>query len=217
MPATSRRARSGRTRSAIGRIGSPSKSSSTQPRPGHVDDLTQVVVAVDALQRGPRAPRRRGRRPPRWRRSLAASWGTSAMAVVSLRRHVRRVASRSAGVVSCVGNSPASATCTSAVATPSACARSEKSSPDAAARSATRHASSTPGRNSWANASDPLVDCRGSPGSGHWPSIEPMARGTRGEPAAASAVCSSMSGLRPACTWRKTLQITGTCAVSSGR
>ena len=53
MPATSRTARSGRVRSESGRSGSPSKSSSTQPRPSTCEHLTEVVVAVDPLQRRP--------------------------------------------------------------------------------------------------------------------------------------------------------------------
>ena len=72
MPATSRSARSGSLRSASGRSGSPSKSSSTQPRSGDVQHLAQVVVAVDALQEqgsaAARRPRRRPRARPRRRR-----------------------------------------------------------------------------------------------------------------------------------------------------
>ena len=49
----------------------------------------------------------------------------------------------------------ASAVCTSAVASPRARAGPVKSSPASTARNATRHASSTPGRNSWAKREVP--------------------------------------------------------------
>ena len=93
---------------------------------------------------------------------------------------------------------------------PSARAGSAKSVPASAACSATRQASSTPGRNSWAKARCPDAGWSPSvPGCGQCPVTDPTTAGTRREPASTSAPWSTTSGLSPGESIRKTLTMSG--------
>ncbi len=118
----------------------------------------------------------------------------------------------SSSVASAVSIASASVRCTSPVATPRARARSVKSVPVLAASSATRQASRTSGRNSWANARWPRTSC---PLSVQRPRSEPRGLGTSVEPASARAVCTVTSGLSPADSTRNTLTINGAGAPSA--
>ena len=95
-----------------------------------------------------------------------------------------------------------------AVASPSSRADSVKSSAAVAARSATRQASSTPGRNRWAKTRWPRTR---SPdvGSAHSPATEPTVCGTCVEPASVSADWTTTSGFSPGWRERNTLAMTG--------
>ena len=182
---------------------------------GDVQHLAEVVVAVDALQGRPGGGRGReedlarglvvgwpARGPRCWRwRGGTACWPAG-----------RPGRSRSPGRWACTS---ASVACTSAVADPRARARSLKSSSRATASAATRQASSTPGRNSWANARCPTAVPPGRRSSGHSPETWPNGLGTSVEPPRARADCTTTSGLSPWCRTRNTLQINGCGTPSS--
>ncbi|OLT35359.1 hypothetical protein BJF82_00990 [Kytococcus sp. CUA-901] len=205
MPATSRSGRSGARRSATGRSGSPSKSSTTQPRSGTSSHLPQVRSPWTRCSAGQDRASNASMRAVASARSGSSSgaWARAAC---------RRVRNRS--VSSCrwvwstwtVPSAVASSACTWATDSPRRRARLRNFLPRAAERRATRHASSTSPRYSLAKARCPR---RSSPvsGSGHDPSTAPSGVGMTVEPCRASSSWSSTSGFAPTCTTRNSLTI----------
>ena len=100
----------------------------------------------------------------------SSSSGASATAASNRARISVTIVSACSWLVGSVPSTSARVRCTSAVASPSARAGAAKSVPASAACSATRQASSTPGRNSWAKARCPDAGWSPSvPGCGQCP------------------------------------------------
>ncbi len=169
---------------------------------------------MDPLQRRPACAAHRPddvrRRQPSARRGRARGWPPRHTATASTPTR----ASRAASVASCVPSAFARAAWISAVTIPRSRARAVKSCPPAAATSATRQASSTPGMNSCAKARCPCSR-PDPPGASQVPLRWPRARGTRSEPSRVRADCTTTSGLSPCWSVRKTLTISGSAGSPS--
>ena len=209
MPATSRSAESGRTRSASGSAGSPSKSISSQPR-GVRRVWPEVQVAVHPLGRHPlgraRPPRRRwpgSRRRTARARAPRRPWRPAARA---RRRRARGRRARSRPAPGAARRAPRRRSRRGREASPA------KSPPTSSAR---RSASASRSR-TLARAMDQpsaelaakscsIASVNGSPSN--VPSTAPCSAATSSLSTDRSARCTSRSGLRPGSTRRNSLRI----------